>query len=71
VRLWDTSSQTCLVTLSGHAGAVTALRFSADGALLGSGSADTTLVVWDVVGEAGLCRFRGHRDAITDLVCRR
>jgi hypothetical protein len=50
------------------AGAVTALRFSRDGALLASGSADTTLVVWDVVAEAGLCRFKGHKDAITDLV---
>jgi U3 small nucleolar RNA-associated protein 12 len=53
------------------AGAVTALRFSRDGALLASGSADTTLVVWDVVGETGLCRFKGHKDAITDLVGRR
>lgn len=52
------------------AGAVTALRFSRDGALLASGSADTTLVVWDVVGETGLCRFKGHKDAITDLVGR-
>lgn len=50
------------------AGAVTALRFSRDGGLLASGSADTSLVVWDVVGEAGLCRFKGHKDAITDLV---
>lgn len=47
---------------------MTALRFSRDGALLASGSADTTLVVWDVVGEAGLCRFKGHKDAVTDLV---
>lgn len=51
-----------------RAGAVTALRFSRDGALLASGSADTTLVVWDVVAEAGLCRFKGHKDAVTDLV---
>lgn len=68
VRIWDVKTQTCLVTLSGHSGAVTALRFSRDGALLASGSADTTLVVWDVVGEAGLCRFKGHKDAVTDLV---
>lgn len=54
----------CLVP----SGAVTALRFSRDGSLLASGSADTSLVVWDVVGEAGLCRFKGHKDAITDLV---
>lgn len=68
VRIWDVKTQTCLVTLSGHSGAVTALRFSRDGGLLASGSADTTLVVWDVVAEAGLCRFKGHKDAITDVV---
>lgn len=68
VRLWDIAGRTCLVTLSGHSGAVTALQFSSNGALLASGSADTTLIMWDVVGEAGLCRFRGHKDAVTDLV---
>lgn len=68
VRIWDVKTQTCLVTLSGHSGAVTALRFSRDGGLLASGSADTTLVVWDVVAEAGLCRFKGHKDAVTDVV---
>jgi hypothetical protein len=26
--------------------------------------------VWDVVGEAGLVRFKGHKDAVTDLVRR-
>eukprot|EP00879_Flechtneria_rotunda_P014523 GHRR01015177.1.p1 GENE.GHRR01015177.1~~GHRR01015177.1.p1 ORF type:complete len:678 (+),score=232.06 GHRR01015177.1:75-2036(+) len=67
VRLWDIPSHTCLVTLSGHSGAVTALRYSSSGALLASGSADTSLIVWDVVGEAGLCRFKGHKDAVTDL----
>ncbi|KAF8065837.1 wdr3 [Scenedesmus sp. PABB004] len=67
VRLWDVPSRTCLVTLSGHTGAVTALAFSAGGGLLASGSADTTAILWDVVGEAGLVRLKGHRDAITDL----
>lgn len=56
------------MTLSGHSGAVTALGFSSSGGLLASGSADTSLIVWDVVGEAGLVRLKGHRDAVTDLV---
>lgn len=68
VRLWDISSRTCLVTLSGHSGAVTALCYSSSGSLLASGSADTSVIVWDVVGESGLCRFKGHKDAVTDLV---
>ncbi len=43
---------------------VTALRFSRNGALLASGSKDTDIVVWDVAGEAGLYRLRGHRDQV-------
>jgi WD40 repeat protein len=44
------------------------LGFSANAALLASGSADTSIIAWDVVGEAGLVRFKGHKDAVTDLV---
>ncbi len=47
---------------------VTALRFNASGALLGSGAKDTDVIVWDVVGETGLFRLRGHKDQVTDLV---
>lgn len=53
------------MTLSGHRGAVTALAFNKDGTLLASGSRDTDLIVWDVVGEAGLYRLKGHKDQIT------
>lgn len=48
--------------------AVTALRYSPNGALLASGAKDTDIIVWDVAGEAGLCRLRGHKDQVTDLV---
>ena len=34
--------------------AVTALRFNKSGALLASGSKDTDVIVWDVVGETGM-----------------
>lgn len=36
--------------------------------MLASGSFDTDLILWDVVGEAGLYRLRGHKDQVTDLV---
>ena len=47
---------------------MSALRFNPSGALLGSGSKDTDIIIWDVVGETGLYRLRGHKDQVTDLV---
>ncbi len=42
--------------------AVTALRFNSSGALLASGAKDTDVIIWDVVGETGMFRLRGHHD---------
>ena len=56
------------VTLAGHRGAVTALRYNRSGALLASGAQDTDAIVWDVVAEAGLFRLRAHSGQVTDLV---
>ena len=67
VRIWDHASGSCLVTLNGHKTGVSALRYNASGSLLASGSRDTDIVIWDVVGEAGLFRLRGHRDQVTAL----
>lgn len=57
----------CVATLAGHRSAVSALRFSADGSVLASGGRDTDVVLWDVAGEAGICRLRGHVGEVTDL----
>lgn len=56
IRLWSGSAQTVTTTFNGHKKAVTALGFDENGARLASGSQDTNLIVWDVVGEAGLFR---------------
>ena len=69
VRLWNLQSGTCDVTLSGHKGQVTALKYNQQGGLLASGAQDTDIIVWDVAAESGLYRLRGHQDQITDLVC--
>lgn len=45
-----------VMLLQGHRKAVTALHYDASGAFLASGSRDTTIVVWDIVGQAGLFR---------------
>ncbi|KAK7049601.1 beta transducin [Paramarasmius palmivorus] len=70
IRLWDASSGSVVTTFNGHKKSVTALAFNEQGTQLASGSQDTDLIVWDVVGEAGLYRrvfwmLRGHRDQVT------
>jgi WD40 repeat protein len=50
VRVYDWPRGRVLKTFAGHAGPVTALRWSADGKVLASGSADTTVLLWDVAG---------------------
>jgi U3 small nucleolar RNA-associated protein 12 len=47
---------------------VTALRYNSSGAQLASGGKDTDIILWDVLGETGLYRLRGHKDQVTDLV---
>lgn len=64
IRIWDCDKGTCETTLNGHKGAVTALRYNKLGSLLASGSKDNDVILWDVVGEAGLFRLRGHRDQV-------
>ena len=64
IRIWDSEKGTCETTLNGHKGAVTALRFNKLGSSLASGSKDNDIILWDVVGEAGLFRLRGHRDQV-------
>ncbi|KAL8707564.1 MAG: hypothetical protein Q9225_007734, partial [Loekoesia sp. 1 TL-2023] len=55
------------VGFNGHRSAVTVTTFSRDGSRLASGSKDTDIIVWDLVAEVGLYRFRGHENQITGL----
>jgi U3 small nucleolar RNA-associated protein 12 len=66
IRLWDLRERKCSMTYNGHKSGVTALCFNQSGSLLASGSADTHLILWDMISESGLFRLRGHKDAITD-----
>ena len=68
IRLWNLESGVCDVTLSGHKGQVTALKYNVQGGLLASGAQDTDIIIWDVAAESGLYRLRGHQDQVTDLV---
>jgi U3 small nucleolar RNA-associated protein 12 len=58
IRLWSASSKSVIVTLNGHRKAVTTLAFDRDGTRLASGGLDTDIIVWDVVAEAGLFRYK-------------
>ena len=57
IRLWNSQTKTVIATFNGHKKAVTALQFDQSGVRLASGSQDTNLVLWDVVGEAGIFRY--------------
>ncbi|KAI9784131.1 MAG: hypothetical protein M1839_002635 [Geoglossum umbratile] len=67
IRLWDSKISTVIVSFNGHRSAVTTLAFDEPGVRLASGSKDTDIIVWDLVGEVGLFRLRGHKDQITAL----
>ena len=46
-RVWDAATGAEVLTLKGHAGAVTAASFSPDGFRILTASADNTARVWD------------------------
>ena len=52
VRVWDVATGELQRTLTGHTDEVLNVRFSADGQTLASGSADGTVLLWDMVPEA-------------------
>lgn len=43
------------------------MAFDNAGVRLASGSKDTNIILWDLIGEVGLFRLRGHTDQITSL----
>lgn len=67
IRVWSASSQSVVVTFNGHKSAISSLAWDLDGTRLASGSKDTDIIVWDVIGEVGLFRLRGHRNEVTGL----
>lgn len=68
IRLFDYTTMAATTVLNGHRKAVTALQFSPNGMQLASGSKDTNVILWDVVAEAGVCRFKGHKDEVTGVL---
>jgi len=48
IQLWEVATMRLRREFDGHQGAIRSLAFSPDGHLLASGSADTTVLIWDV-----------------------
>lgn len=67
IKIWDSLSGTLVVSFNGHKSAVSALKFDATGTRLASGSRDSNIILWDLVGEVGLYRLRSHRDQVVAL----
>lgn len=67
IRIWDSRTSTIIISFNGHKSAVTQLAFDNAGVRLASGSKDTDIILWDLIGEVGLFRLRGHTDQITSL----
>ncbi|KAJ9114165.1 hypothetical protein QFC20_001681 [Naganishia adeliensis] len=69
IRLWADQGMDGveLVTFNGHKKAATALAWDEDGTRVVSGGAEGEIVVWDVVGEVGLYRLKGHRGPVTAI----
>jgi WD40 repeat protein len=73
IRLWDTAGLRPKVVLGGHTSSITCGQFSPDGLRFATGSADTTVVVWDVTkaigGDASAkIVLKGHKGLVRNLV---
>lgn len=65
ITLVDTTNGQVVRELTGHAGAVTSVRFTLNGARLVSGGADRTIRVWDVASGAAVQTLIGGTAELT------
>lgn len=65
--MWDSRTETVIISFNGHKSAITHLAFDSAGVRLASGSKDTDIILWDLIAEVGLFKLRGHTDQITSL----
>ena len=67
VRIWDSKTGTVIISFNGHRSSISILTFDREGVRLASGATDTDIIIWDLIGEVGLFKLRGHKGQITGL----
>jgi WD40 repeat protein len=67
IRIWDATTGTILMTLSGHDDVITSLAISNDGKHICSGSVDKTVRIWDVETGKQLSNMYGHEDYVMQV----
>ncbi|MBW0475771.1 hypothetical protein O181_015486 [Austropuccinia psidii MF-1] len=68
IRVWSAQSKEVITLFEGHRRGISNLAWDRDGVRLVSGALDGEIVLWDVTGETGLFKLRGHNHRITGLV---
>lgn len=69
-KLYKVSDQSVIATFHGHKSTIQALNTYHDNntSLLATGSADCSVIIWDIVARRAVARLRGHQDAVTSVV---
>lgn len=67
IRIWDSRTESVVISFNGHKSAITTLAFDRSGTRLASGAKDTDIIVWDLVAEVGLFKLRGHKDQMVGI----
>ena len=68
IRLWDASTQECIVRINGHTGGVISAIFSKDESKVLSASADTTIRLWNSELGTELMKFEGHTGYVNSAI---
>jgi WD40 repeat protein len=67
VKLWDTQTAECRITLQGHTDRIVPVAFHPDGKSIASGSDDLTIRLWDSWSGHLLMTFNGHTGWVISL----